>query len=541
MFLYHAEFQNSPVYISEVRPPVPRKHVETLLTPFLAKRTKRRFPLRNAISNLMIPPSKNRMLKASYFSAGRFDGDDFRTRPEHEFPADAGSPITDHTTVFSEDISRIIYCSAFRRMQGKTQVHPLPTTDYVRNRLTHTFEVANVGRLIATQVARTLASRQLLPEGVSTQDVIDIVVAACLAHDIGNPPFGHTGEEAIKSWFSNNSDLEIVTELTSDEKRKNDFLMFDGNGYGFRVLNNTQGWRREGGLRLSAAVLGAFTKYPFSAQAAAILKGRNDLSKDKFGYMEPEKQCAEKVFQELGLTKHDLPGDQCSFSRHPLSYIMEAADDVAYLTTDIQDGHKHGSFSYTEAEKLLKDCSAEFHMSNWSQILGKTEDDRIQYLRLACASTLADDAYQAFVKSTHYDKIASGTLPVGTDLLSLTTTRRAEIEAIRETCSARLYYTREKMEIEAGGHYVVDGILDNLMAMVDDIRKQMHPIRQFDITKSSRRFQNLFHLLPHEVQQQFPNAESHEMCYHILDFVVGMTDNYAIDFFQKITGSKLRV
>ncbi|MFY9827700.1 MAG: dNTP triphosphohydrolase [Rhodoplanes sp.] len=247
-----------------------------------------------------------------------------------------------HISVFQKDAQRIIYSTQFRRLQGKTQVHPFPVYDYLRTRLTHTIEVGNVGRIIANQIEKELA-RQGDLEYASCFG--DITYAACLAHDLGNPPFGHVGEYAIQCWFSEmQTKSSIVAEVLSDEGAKNDFLHFDGNAQGFRILTRLAGSRDEGGLRLANATIASFCKYPYSSKYSTA-------SKKKFGFYLEESSYADQIFQSLGMIKDGT----AVYKRHPFAFITEAADDICYLTTDIDDAVRTGHVSFNTAEPLLVD------------------------------------------------------------------------------------------------------------------------------------------------------------------------------------------
>jgi dGTPase len=277
-----------------------------------------------------------------------------------------------HVTTFQEDIERILYSAAFRRLQNKTQVHPLPSSDYYRTRLTHSLEVAQVARIIGTSVGRILIDeKKVLPNGRHAGDLGDIVYAACLAHDIGNPPFGHNGEYAIQSWFEENKDRNpMVATALADEQKKYDMLHFDGNAQMFRILTRLQGWRKRGGLQLSYAVMAASMNYPFSSKV-----GHDKYGKKKFGFFQDDSESANSIFEKVGLTKKDSN----NYARHPLAFICEAADDICYRSTDIEDGVKARIIPFSRGEELLKGAAAEKYSKRYGDV--RSPDDKIQYLR----------------------------------------------------------------------------------------------------------------------------------------------------------------
>lgn len=276
------------------------------------------------------------------------------------------TPHDTSVNVFQEDAGRIIHSTPFRRLQGKTQVHPFPAYDYLRTRLTHTSEVAHVGRVIATEAMRKLQGR---PKDFEPSMAGDIVYAACLAHDLGNPPFGHIGEYAIQTWFLRLKEANshaICADLFADA-RANDFLNFDGNAQGFQILTRLTGWRNNGGLQLSYATLGAFSKYPHSSRMAG--------DKKKFGYLFHDKDAASTIFDGLSMPRRDETTEtqiavrDPAYKRHPLAYIVEAADDICYLTTDIEDAGRMKLLKFKRCEELLRAIADTVgHLPRYGQI-----------------------------------------------------------------------------------------------------------------------------------------------------------------------------
>ncbi len=291
------------------------------------------------------------------------------------FGQDHKDPVIASRSPFHKDQDRIVFSSAFRRLQDKTQVHTLAESDYVRTRLTHSMEVASVGRSLGANAGQVIIDRHLKGSDYNPADFGHIVSAACLAHDIGNPPFGHFGEEIIRHWFAKGKGAEGRAEgLTPAQMR--DFELFEGNAQGFRVLTKLQNWRNSGGLRLTYATLGTFMKYPRVSSVSAPAPG--DSGAKKFGVMQSELDAFREIAAELGLLKR---GTEDYWCRHPLSYLVEAADDICYSIVDIEDGYKLGRLAYDETEdimiRILGSPPKRYH-----EVDDPTE--RISYLRAKC-------------------------------------------------------------------------------------------------------------------------------------------------------------
>lgn len=265
----------------------------------------------------------------------------------HRFGQAGTDELRPVRSAFQKDWDRVVFSSAFRRLQDKTQVHSLPESDYVRTRLTHSLEVASVGRSLGAGVGYEILRRQpALRERVTEADFGHVVAAACLAHDIGNPPFGHYGEETIRHWFRDDGGHQLIAPLAAAERA--DFERFEGNAQGFRILTRLQNWRHAGGLRLTAATLATFTKYP-RASDVAVATGDTDAGARKFGFFQAEAELFRSVAESVGL----IAVAPNRWLRHPLAYLVEAADDICYRIVDLEDGYKLGRVSYGEAADLL--------------------------------------------------------------------------------------------------------------------------------------------------------------------------------------------
>ena len=296
-------------------------------------------------------------------------------------PDAALAPGSAERTAFQQDYDRIVFTSAFRRMKDKTQVFPLSKSDYVRTRLTHSLEASCVGRSLGALVGREIIARHEL-KNVESGDFGAIVAAACLAHDIGNPPFGHAGEDAIREWFRNSGLLERHPFTPA---QRADFEHYEGNAQGFRIVTRLQNPANPG-LQLTSAVLAAFTKYPRPSSVATELDGK---SGKKFGFFQQDIDNFRQVARSTGLVER-IPGT--AWRRHPLAFLVEVADDTCYLIVDLEDAARLGFVPYKDAECLLGDLAAHLDAATPAQAeqrLGlETLQPHLHVALVACAHEL---------------------------------------------------------------------------------------------------------------------------------------------------------
>jgi dGTPase len=437
-------------------------------------------------------------------------------------PIDGSAASTGHhVTPFQEDAKRILYSSAFRRLQGKTQVHPFPPFDYLRTRLTHTIEVASVGRTIAAAIAGDLTGS----DRPTSETAGDIVYAACLAHDVGNPPFGHSGEHAIQTWFESHSDTDVRELASGTSISQNDFVYFDGNAQGFRTLTRVMPFRGEGGLRLTYATLGAFSKYPQTSRFAT-------KKHPKFGVFQDDRAAANTVFRALGLSDFPLSDsteEQPAYSRHPFAFVVEAADDICYLTTDIEDAFRSQIITFPSAQNLLKDIAdGGSYITHYHTIPEKDAQDRIAYLRAGAIGALIDEAILQF--HTHLGDIMSGQF--NAPLLAAGKYGDA-VARIRTAAKEVLYRDRRKLEVEQTGFWVIRGLMDLFGGMALALRRKNGDAES--LMPSER---GLFELLPEEYRRRLLGASLYGSLLVITDYISGMTDGYALALFQRLTGTK---
>jgi dGTPase len=420
-----------------------------------------------------------------------------------------------YRSAFEQDYDRIIFSHPFRRLQDKTQVHPLPEQDFVHTRLTHSLEVSSVGRSLGKRVGEVILQRYPeLQKHLSLFDFGAIVAAASLTHDLGNPPFGHAGEDAISDFFAHHRNGQFFMDKVDAESWA-DLIKFEGNAQGFRILNKNQF-----GLKLTFATLGAFTKYP----CPSYFPSRDKLqrSQKKYGFFQTEMPRFMEVASALGLDMVK-PG---VWKRHPLAFLVEAADDICYSIIDLEDGCSLGLVSYNDAKVLFESV-----ITKSKSKLGKLESiggqaERIGYLRALAIADLMDECSALFLE---YEKnILNGTFD---QALCEVCASRDSLKQIITISIEKIYRARSVVEIEAAGHEVIPGLLDEFT------QAGVHLIEQ----KVSRKYGNLQKLLPPEIAANIKSnpGNYYRMLRDIVDFISGMTDRHAISLYRKIKGMSL--
>ncbi|MCR4319644.1 MAG: deoxyguanosinetriphosphate triphosphohydrolase [Candidatus Brocadiaceae bacterium] len=339
-------------------------------------------------------------------------------------------------TMFESDVDRIIFSGAFRRLSRKTQVHPLAPNDHIHNRLTHSLEVARVGAALGQAIGRLLSKKNALPENIKPADIGTIVHAACLAHDIGNPPFGHAGESAIKNWFMSEGPA-VLSKSALDAPHKDDLYHYEGNAQGFRIITQTENHLFNGGLRLTAATLGTFLKYPWT-----INQNRN-----KFGSFLSEANMLKTVANETGLIKKPDKG----WSRHPLAFLVEADDDICYGILDLEDGVELRIISFDEVFDVLTTCFENEKKERIKATFAPPDAYRINLSRLR--GEIFDELIAAAIVAfeTMYEEIMAGQLTG--DLFGALPNydpRRHIAQSASALSNRKIYGDAKKVEIELG-------------------------------------------------------------------------------------------
>ncbi len=426
---------------------------------------------------------------------------------------------TERRTEFQRDYDRLIFSAPFRRMQNKTQVFPLPGSIFVHNRLTHSLEVSSVGRSLGTDVANELLARRPELAATDISAIGAIVSAACLAHDLGNPPFGHSGERAIRSYFSEGQGREMAHYVSSDGQRLteaewSDITRFDGNANTFRLLTHQFGHRRAGGYVMTYSTLAAVIKYPLSSRRAG--------NKCKFGFFESERDDFLQIAAELGMP-YTIEADGCVHSvRHPLVYLVEAADDICYEIMDIEDAYKLRLLSPEETSDLFlgfyDDAARRALLEAYP--VDTDESDRIAYFRSCVINALERACVRLFVDNEE-DILAGrfeGSLIDHLPEPLLTAYRRCEQVARR-----RIYSCKEVTDIDLAGYQIIYTLLD---LMVNAVIAPEKAYSQLLLSRVSSQY-----------QVQAPRLADRLMA--VLDYVSGMTDVYALDLYRKIKGHSL--
>lgn len=414
-------------------------------------------------------------------------------------------------SAFEQDYDRIIFSHPFRKLQDKTQVHPLPEHDFVHTRLTHSLEVSSVGRSLGRRVGEIILQRHReLGTDFSLFDFGAIVSAASLTHDVGNPPFGHAGEDAISDFFKHHPTGKSLQQNVSDAEWA-DLITFEGNAQGFRILNKNQY-----GLKLTFATLGAFTKYPCPALFPD--RDKKKRSQKKFGYFQSEKT----IFNEVTNTLQLLNVANGVYERHPLTYLVEAADDICYSIIDLEDACSLGLVRYEEAKALFENIitKSKSKLGKLDQLASRQE--KIGFLRALAIGDLMDECASLFLDSEL--EILAGKFNHA--LADLCPSKDA-LKAIISLSVEQIYRARQVVEIEAAGHQVLPGLLEEFLTT------GIHTLEN----KKSRKHDNLALLLPEDIRLNIRQATDHyTMARYVVDFVSGLTDRYAISLYKKIKG-----
>ena len=436
----------------------------------------------------------------------------------------SGQPPAEATlrTDFQRDLDRIVFSSAFRRLQDKTQVFPLSRVDYVRTRLTHSLEASSIGRSLGTLVGEQVIARHRL-QGFEASDFGDIVAAACLAHDIGNPPFGHSGEDAFRHWAQQGAYGRRRVEVLRGSERE-DFLAFEGNAQGFRIITRLQNPDNRGGLQLTCATLAAFTKYPRESWLGGSRFA--GVSAKKFGFVAEDRDLFEQVADTVGLIRRDT--QHAIWCRHPLAFLVEAADDISYRVIDIGDGFRLGYLSLPEVEGLFLDVVGDDDLLK--ERLRRLSDDkgRVEFLRAKVINAVVSQAVSCFLdnearmlQGLHEEPLMS-MIPAGESM-----------ERLVEVASRHIYCAPEVVEIQAAGFQVIGDLLERFIEALDDLAEHGDG--------ATPRSKMLSHLVP----QQFKGGRAgiveglYPRLLSLTDFVAGMTDSYAVSLYKKVTGISL--
>ena len=417
---------------------------------------------------------------------------------------------------FEVDYDRIIFSAAFRSLQDKTQVIPLSKTDFVHTRLTHSLEVSVVGRSIGRLVGKKIIEKYpYLQEihGFQATDFGAIVAAASLAHDIGNPPFGHSGEKAIGEYFSIGKGQKYKDQLT--EKEWQDLIDYEGNANGFSVLTSSRPGN-EGGLRISYATLGAFMKYP---KESLPKKPTKNIADKKYGFFQTDSEFFQEVAEELGMIPNKT-GKDIGFERHPLAYLVEAADDICYTIIDFEDGINLGLVSEDYAlEYLIKLVKDSIDANKYNTLT--TKEDRISYLRALAIGSLINDAVDVFVENE--SAILEGKFPFA---LTDKSKYKAQMDDIIKLSVKKIYQSREVIEKELTGYQIINVLLDKFITAFNNNYEG----------KASNYDELILKLLPEKFNIE-KESVYHQLL-HICHFISLLTDGNALIIYNTVNANK---
>ena len=422
----------------------------------------------------------------------------------------------DDRSEFKRDYDRLIFSSAFRRLQNKTQVFPLPGSIFVHNRLTHSLEVASVGMSIGNDISRRVIQKRPELKETLVEEIGTIVSAACLAHDLGNPPFGHSGEKAIQTFFSEGPGQKIKSMVSSEFW--DDITHFEGNANAFRILTHRFKGRRQGGFVMTYSMLASIVKYPFASSLAG--------NHGKFGFFASEAESYRKIADELGIFCKSAPGEPLKYARHPLVYMVEAADDICYEIMDIEDSHKLKILSFAETEHLLLSFfDEEIQQKIRQRIIDEEltdENEKVVYMRASVIGKLENECVAAFL--AHEEEILAGTFE-GSLIDHIYERQKKAYKECEKISYSKIYQSKPVLDIELSGYKIMATLMEVF------VEAAVNPSR-FNSKQLLRRVSS---------QYDIENENLEERIMAVIDYISGMTDIYALDIYQKINGISLPI
>ena len=422
----------------------------------------------------------------------------------------------DDRTEFKRDYDRLIFSAPFRRLQNKTQVFPLPGSIFVHNRLTHSLEVASVGMSLGNDVATQLTRRHPELQDTMFGQIGQIVSTACLAHDLGNPPFGHSGEKAIQTFFTEGPGTKLQEEVTP--AFWSDITHFEGNANAFRLLTHQFCGRRPGGFVMTYSTLASIVKYPFASSAAG--------KKGKFGFFESERENYQRMADEMGIIRLSGPDEPLRYVRHPLVYLVEAADDICYEIMDLEDAHKLKILSFEETERLLLGF---FDEMGKNRILQRIEEEQVTdpnekvvYMRACVISLLENECVNTFIENE--ERLLAGTF-TGSLIDNISPLPREAYKKCADLSVERIYKSKPVLDVELSGYKIMETLMQQM------VRAVINPDRYYS--------QQLIGRVSSQYDIHAQDLETRIMA--VIDYISGMTDVYALDVYQKINGISLPI
>ncbi|MBR1932290.1 MAG: dNTP triphosphohydrolase [Prevotella sp.] len=427
----------------------------------------------------------------------------------------------DDRTEFKRDYDRLIFSAPFRRLQNKTQVFPLPGSVFVHNRLTHSLEVASVGMSLGNDVYQRLHTKYGDSIGILASEIGQIVATACLAHDMGNPPFGHSGEKAIQTFFTEGKGSYLQQRVSAPFW--DDITHFEGNANAFRLLTHQFCGRRPGGFVMTYSTLASIVKYPHSSSLAG--------KKGKFGFFNSEAPTYQRIAEELGIVPSSssvpsTPHSKLSFARHPLVYLVEAADDICYEIMDLEDAHKVKILTFDETMELMLDFFEEDNQRKIRQRISDEQltdpNEQVQYLRACVIGRLENECVHTFME--HEEEILAGTFQ-GSLIDHIATRQRDAYQRCTKVSKARIYRSQPVLDVELSGYRIMATLMELMTEAIE------HPDRYYS--------QQLIGRVSSQYDINSPDLETRLMA--VIDYISGMTDVYALDVYQKICGISLPI
>ncbi len=417
---------------------------------------------------------------------------------------------------FQRDYDRLVFSAPFRRLQNKTQVFPLPGSIFVHNRLTHSLEVSCVGRSLGNDVSKALLVRHPELHNSFLPEIGSIVSAACLAHDLGNPPFGHSGERAISTFFSEGKGMVLKDKQPNGEQLTSaqweDLTHFEGNANAFRLLTHQFEGRRKGGFVLTYSTLASIVKYPFSSSLAG--------KKSKFGFFTTEEESFSRIAEELGMER--LNDSPLKYARHPLVYLVEAADDICYQMMDIEDAHKLKILTTQETQELLLSYFPDERKTHILKTLDIVSDvnEQIAYLRSCVIGLLIRECTRTFLDNE--EQILEGKFE-GSLIKHISEIPACAYAHSEAVSLKKIYRSRDVLDIELAGFRIISTLLE---LMIDAVRSPGKAYSQLLINRVSSQYNMKAPALYERIQA-------------VLDYISGMTDVFALDLYRKINGNSL--
>ena len=424
----------------------------------------------------------------------------------------------DDRTEFKRDYDRLIFSAPFRRLQNKTQVFPLPGSVFVHNRLTHSLEVASVGMSLGNDVYQRLSAKYGKALSPLVAEIGQIVATACLAHDMGNPPFGHSGEKAIQTFFTEGKGNYLKQKVSAPFW--DDITHFEGNANAFRLLTHQFCGRRPGGFVMTYSTLASIVKYPYSSSLAG--------EKGKFGFFNSEAETYQQIAEELGIV--DKSGEfrvaKLRYARHPLVYLVEAADDICYEIMDLEDAHKLKILSFEQTADLMLGFFDEESRQHIRRRIADEqltdENEQVQYLRACVIGKLENECVATFME--HEEEILEGRFS-GSLIDHVAPLQRNAYQACVRISKQYIYRSKPVLDVELSGYHIMATLMELMVEAIE------HPERYYS--------KQLIGRVSSQYDIENPDLECRLMA--VIDYISGMTDVYALDVYQKICGISLPI